>query len=58
MDTRSIKEQALEEIRKEKMELAKTRIKAQLKVVETARTVYENEQRKLDDILRAIDEGN
>jgi hypothetical protein len=57
-DTRSIKEIALDEIRKEKADEAKTRIKAQMRIVESARQVYENEQRKLDDIMAAIDEGN
>ena len=57
-DTRSIKEIALDEIRKEKADEAKTRIKAQMRVVESARQIYENEQRKLDDIMAAIDEGN
>lgn len=57
-DTNSIREAALEEIRKEQIEAAKGRIKSQLRVVEQARQVYENEQRKLDDIMHAIEEGN
>ena len=57
-DTQSIKDLALEEIRKEKADEAKGRIKAQMRIVDSARQVYENEQRKLNDILAAIDEGN
>lgn len=58
IDISSVQKQAEEEFRKEREDEAKKRLKAQMKVVEDCRIALKNEERKLEDIMTAIADGN
>jgi hypothetical protein len=58
LDMKSVKEEALEEIREEKVEEAKKKLKVKMREVDNARIIYENLQRELDDLMKEIEDGN
>jgi hypothetical protein len=58
IDIKKITEEAQAEVLKDMKERAKERIKRQMQVVENAKIVLANEERKLQDLLATISEGN
>jgi hypothetical protein len=58
IDIKKLTEEAQADVIKEFRERAKERIKAQMKTVENAKIVLANEERKLQDLLTTIGEGN
>jgi hypothetical protein len=49
---------AEEEVREERLEAAKKRIKIHMKAVEDAKVILHNAERELEDELTAIESGN
>lgn len=57
IDYAKVKEEAHQELEKEAIAAAKDKIKSQMKRVNDARQIYENEQRRLDDLYAQIEQG-
>jgi anti-sigma28 factor (negative regulator of flagellin synthesis) len=57
-DINAVEKAAREELAKERAEKAKSALKRQMQVVELAKQVVANEERKLADIKTAIADGN
>jgi hypothetical protein len=58
IDIKKLTEEAEAEVTKEMKERAKTRIKSQMLTVQNAKIVLANEERKLQDLIATISEGN
>lgn len=58
LDANQVAADAAREIREEKIAEAKARIKVVLRDLATAETVVANLQRKRDDLIASISEGN
>ena len=52
----SVLEEAEEEVRRERVDEAKSKLKAQFRKIEAAREVLRNEERAMDVLLRSIEE--
>jgi len=57
-DINKVKADALAEVRKEREEDAKKRIKAKLKELDQAKTIVANLDRELTDLYASISDGN
>lgn len=58
LTSKEVIDQAREEVREERLEAAKKRIKSKIKAVEDAKIILHNAERELEDELLAIDSGN
>ena len=58
VDLKKVQDEANKEFREEREVEAKKRLKNQMKVVESCRVALKNEERKLEDLMTAIAEGN
>lgn len=58
IDVKKVQQEAQKEFREEREIDAKKRLKSQMKVVEDCRAALMNEERKLQDLMTAIAEGN
>lgn len=58
LDIKKVKEDAEEQVREERTAKAQAMLVNQMRVVETAKQVLANEQRRLADIETAIADGN
>jgi len=58
VDVSKVQSEAQKEFREEQEKEAKKRLKSQMRVVENCRVALKNEERKLEDLMTAIAEGN
>lgn len=58
IDVKKVQQDAEKEYREEQEKEAKKRLKQQMKVVEDCKVALRNEERKLEDLITTIAEGN
>jgi len=57
LDLSEVTKQAREELNEERIKAAKKKLKTKMQEVDTARKVYENAQRELDELIHELENG-
>jgi len=58
LSSKEVVKAARDEVREERLDAAKKRIKVHMKAVEDAKVILHNAERELEDELTAIESGN